>query len=66
MDKKKLFGTISWDYSNIPFNINGRTSLLHCIYWGIGGIIFIKYLYPYIENLTNRMNMKKLTIATTF
>lgn len=64
--QEKLFGTISWDYSNIPFNINGRTSLLHCIYWGIGGIIFIKYLYPYIENLTNRMNMKKLTIATTF
>ena len=64
--QEKLFGTISWDYSNIPFNINGRTSLLHCIYWGIGGIIFIKYLYPYTENLTNRMNMKKLTIATTF
>ena len=58
--QEKLFGTISWDYSNIPFNINGRTSLLHCIYWGIGGIIFIKYLYPYTENLTNRMNMKML------
>lgn len=64
--QEKLFGTISWDYSNIPFNINGRTSLLHCIYWGIGGIIFIKFLYPYIENLTNRINMKKFTIATTF
>lgn len=60
-----LFGTISWDYSSIPFNINGRTSLLHCIYWGIGGILFIKLLYPYIENLTNKINMKRLTLATT-
>lgn len=60
-----LFGTISWDYSNIPFNLNGRTSLLHCIYWGVGGIIFIKFLYPYIENLSNKINMKRLTLATT-
>lgn len=61
-----LFGTISWDYSSIPFNLNGRTSLLHCLYWGAGGIIFIKFLYPYIENLSNKINMKKLTLATTF
>ena len=60
-----LFGTISWDYSNIPFNLNGRTSLLHCIYWGVGGIIFIKFLYPYIEDLSNKINMKRLTLATT-
>ena len=32
--QEKLFGTVSWDYSNLWFNINGRTSLLHCIYWG--------------------------------
>lgn len=32
--QQKLFGTISWDYSNLLFNINGRTSLLHCLYWG--------------------------------
>lgn len=33
--QEKLFGTISWDYSHLPFNLNGRTSLLHCTYWGI-------------------------------
>lgn len=46
-----LFGTISWDYSHLWFNINGRTSLLHCTYWGIGGILFMKYIMPLIENL---------------
>ena len=33
------FGTISWDYSNLLFNIHGRTSLLHCLYWGTGGVL---------------------------
>ena len=46
-----LFGTISWDYSHLWFNIHGRTSLLHCTYWGIGGILFMKYIIPLIENI---------------
>lgn len=47
--QEKLFGTVSWDYSNLWFNINGRTSLLHCIYWGTGGVLFVKYVYHFIE-----------------
>lgn len=46
-----LFGTISWNYSHLWFNINGRTSLLHCTYWGIGGVLFMKYIMPFIENI---------------
>ena len=34
-----LFGTISWDYSDLMFNLNGRTSLLHCLYWGTGAVL---------------------------
>ena len=49
--QETFFGTISWDYSNLLFNINGRTSLLHCIYWGIGGILFSKYIKPQIEKI---------------
>lgn len=46
-----LFGTISWDYSHLWFNIHGRTSLLHCTYWGTGGILFMKYIIPLIEDI---------------
>ena len=46
-----LFGTISWDYSDLWFNINGRTSLLHCTYWGIGGVLFMKYIMPLINHI---------------
>ncbi len=45
------FGTISWDYSYLPFNLNGRTSLLHCTYWGIAGILYLKLVLPYIEKI---------------
>lgn len=59
-----FFGTVSWDYKNLLFNINGRTSLLHCIYWGIGGILFVKFIRPYIEKLDNLYN-KKLSLIIT-
>lgn len=62
--QEKLFGTISWDYSNIPFNINGRTSLLHCTYWGIGGILFVKYIYPYIVKCSKVVQGKKFRLLS--
>ena len=55
--QEKLFGTISWDYSDLFMNINGRTSLTYCILWGILGVVFIKLIYPYIEKLFDKMNM---------
>lgn len=62
--QEKLFGTISWDYSYLPFNFNGRTSLLHCTYWGIAGVLYISYIGPMIEKLRgiDRDKMKFVTI----
>ena len=62
--QEKLFGTISWDYSYLPFNIQGRTSLLHCIYWGIGGILYITYIEPLIEKMREKMNKNSIKIIT--
>lgn len=60
-----LFGTVSWEYSSLYFNLNGRTSLLHCIYWGLGGILFIKWIYPHTKKLDNFSHIgKKAKIAT--
>ena len=58
----KVFGTISWNYSNLWFNINGRTSLLHCTYWGIAGVLYAMYIKPMVERLRliiNKRNKKK-------
>ena len=58
------FGTISWDYRNLPLNINGRTSLLHCIYWGFGGILFVKYILPHLDKLDIVYKSKIFKIIT--
>ena len=49
--QEKLFGTISWDYSNQLFNFNGRTSILYCLVWGALGVAFIKFVYPYFDKI---------------
>ncbi|MBP5706309.1 MAG: putative ABC transporter permease [Spirochaetales bacterium] len=44
---QELFlGSRSWDYSNMPFNVNGRVCLLYSIFWGLLGILWMKSLYP--------------------
>ena len=63
--QEKFFGTVSWDYSNLWVNLNGRTSLLHCLYWGTGGVLFVKYIYPFIEKLINKIDvlvLKQITV----
>lgn len=49
--QEKIFGTISWDYSNWILKINGRTTLIHCTYWGIAGILYISYIEPILPKL---------------
>lgn len=44
-----FFGTTFWDYSDMPFNIGGRTNLLFCIFWGILSLVWIKLCYPPIS-----------------
>ncbi len=62
--QEKVFGTISWDYSYLTFNLNGRTSLLHCTYWGIAGILYSLYISPKIEKLKENINKNSLRIIT--
>ena len=63
---ERYIGIAPWDYSNILFNFNGRTSLLHCIYFGIGGILFIKILYPYISKLDKIYKKRIFKVLTVF
>lgn len=44
-----FFGTISWDYSNLVFNLNGRTSLMYCTLWGLAGIFYSIIAYSLIK-----------------
>ena len=60
------FGSTSWDYSNMPYNLNGRICLLYSVFWGILGIFWIKDIYPrmakWILKIPNKVG-KPLTWA---
>lgn len=45
---EKVFKTKYWDYSNQKINIKGRVCLKNSIYWGILGVVFIKYIHPFV------------------
>lgn len=50
-----VFGTVFWDYSAIPFNIGGRVNLLYCFFWEIAAVIWLKWVYPFLSNLIERI-----------
>ena len=41
-----VFGTVFWDYSDMPLNIGGRTNVLFCFFWGVLAVVWIKMIYP--------------------
>lgn len=46
---EKLFSTKYWDYSENKFNIKGRVCLMNSLFWGFLGVIFIKFIHPWIS-----------------
>ncbi len=61
-----FFGTISWDYSNLFMNLNGRTSLLYCVYWGIIAVLYLKLVYPLLLKIEPLIYKKGVKILTVF
>lgn len=53
--QEKVFGTISWNYSNQAFDINGRTSLFLMGCWGIIALLFVFIIYPPISKCIEKI-----------
>ena len=45
---EKMFKMRWWDYSHMKYNINGRICMLNAILFGFGGIIFVRYINPFL------------------
>ncbi len=45
-----LFKKVFWDYSSDPTSIGHYISLRMSLIWGIGSIIFIYVIYPFLKN----------------
>ena len=55
---ERVFGTVFWDYSAIPFNLGGRINLLYCFFWGIAAVVWIKGLYPVFSRWIEKIPMR--------
>lgn len=61
---EKIFQIKWWDYSNLPFNINGRITLIFSIFWGLLALVLMRFINPYIEKGINRLSKKWFDILT--
>ncbi len=59
---EQAFGLRWWDYSNNPWNINGRICLLNCLMFGLGGYACAKFISPCINIKLNKRNPKLILV----
>ncbi len=55
---EKVFGSTIWDYSGLFLNINGRTTLPFMVFWGLGGMVLMKVVYPFVSGWLEKVPYK--------
>ena len=61
-----VFGKLFWDYSKMPFHLNGRINLLYCFFWGIATVAWFKKIYPLLSGLIEKLPIAFGTVFTWF
>lgn len=59
-----IFKARWWDYSDKPFNIDGRVWLGSSVFFGIGGLCVIKYFNPFLLNIISKINVSFLSVTS--
>ena len=49
------FGIVAWDYSDTFLNIDGRTNLFFMCMWGLLGLVWVKWVTPWLCKLINKI-----------
>lgn len=62
--QEAFLGQISWDYSDTPFNLNGRTNLGFAVIWGVLGYIWIRYIYPVVSRVIEKIPKRSGRVVT--
>lgn len=58
LGEELLFGHVSWDYSDVPLNINGRVCALYSVFWGLLGLAWVKLIYPLFNKTIHKIPIK--------
>lgn len=63
---KEILGVSIWDYSGLPYNINGRVCLLFTIFWSILSMGLVYFIHPFIEKRMATMPKTLFAILLLF
>lgn len=63
---EKIFKARWWDYSNLPFNIEGRIWLGSCLLFGVGGLLLIRYMNPFFTSVLLKIDKTFLCVLATY
>lgn len=59
---EKIYKVRWWDYSNMKFNFEGRICLLNSCLFGVGGVVLIHFINPFVLPLLDMIPHKILII----
>lgn len=59
---EKIFRARWWDYSDYKFNLNGRVCLQNSLFFGLAGVIIVKFSQPFLLNLLLSLSTTTLNI----
>lgn len=59
-----LYGTIFWDYRQLPLQLNGRVSVLFTLCWGALGVLLLKWIYPSFCSFITRLPRRGRGLVT--
>ena len=59
---EKLFHARWWDYTHLPFNINGRVCLRNSMMFGVLSLLLIKFINPFFDILLSTISHSILII----
>ena len=61
-----LYGTRFWEYSYLPFHLNGRICLTYALFWGILSLALIRIIKPMLDRFLNKIPYKVQKVFVSF
>lgn len=57
-----IYGVKFWDYSEQLFNLNGRSTIMYALIWGVLSLLLIYFVNPIVNRKVNDLEIKSLDI----
>lgn len=59
---EKIFKARWWDYSDYKFNLNGRVCLQNSLFFGLAGVIIVKFSQPFLVEIISSISANILNV----